>query len=152
MLDLNKEMAWVTFMNDGWETKWHIAKFNEEELNTISEWYYHDFKDENEKMYFLQEKFSIESILVTKGAKGALFLNSTSLYYQPAFNVKTVDTVGSGDAFLAAMIKGILESKSPQENLRYACLIGAFIASKKGANHSISTNELEKIIQSNTVK
>ena len=23
MLDLNKEMAWVTFMHDGWETKWH---------------------------------------------------------------------------------------------------------------------------------
>ena len=23
VLDLNKEMAWVTFMNDGWETKWH---------------------------------------------------------------------------------------------------------------------------------
>ena len=22
MLDLNKEMAWVTFMNDGWQTKW----------------------------------------------------------------------------------------------------------------------------------
>ena len=22
MLDLNKEMAWVTFMNNGWQTKW----------------------------------------------------------------------------------------------------------------------------------
>ena len=22
-LDLNKEMAWVTFLDDGWETKWH---------------------------------------------------------------------------------------------------------------------------------
>ena len=23
MIDLNKEMAWVTFLHDGWETKWH---------------------------------------------------------------------------------------------------------------------------------
>jgi len=23
VLDLNKEMAWVTFMEDGWQTKWH---------------------------------------------------------------------------------------------------------------------------------
>tara|TARA_R110000772_G_scaffold104070_3_gene205333 strand:+ start:419 stop:637 length:219 start_codon:yes stop_codon:yes gene_type:complete len=23
VLDLNREMAWVTFLNDGWETKWH---------------------------------------------------------------------------------------------------------------------------------
>lgn len=23
MIDLNKEMAWVTFMEDGWQTKWH---------------------------------------------------------------------------------------------------------------------------------
>jgi len=22
MIDLNKEMAWVTFLEDGWETKW----------------------------------------------------------------------------------------------------------------------------------
>jgi len=23
VLDLNKEMAWVTFLDNGWETKWH---------------------------------------------------------------------------------------------------------------------------------
>ena len=23
VLDLNREMAWVTFLHDGWETKWH---------------------------------------------------------------------------------------------------------------------------------
>ena len=23
ILELNKEMAWVTFLNDGWENKWH---------------------------------------------------------------------------------------------------------------------------------
>ena len=23
VLDLNKEMAWVTFLEDGWETKWY---------------------------------------------------------------------------------------------------------------------------------
>lgn len=23
MLDLNKEMAWVTFLHDGWQGKWH---------------------------------------------------------------------------------------------------------------------------------
>ena len=23
VLDLNKEMAWVTFLDDEWETKWH---------------------------------------------------------------------------------------------------------------------------------
>lgn len=23
VLDFNKEMAWVTFMEDGWQTKWH---------------------------------------------------------------------------------------------------------------------------------
>ena len=23
VLDLNREMAWVTFLRDGWETKWH---------------------------------------------------------------------------------------------------------------------------------
>ena len=26
IVDLSKEMAWVTFLHDGWETKWHAIK------------------------------------------------------------------------------------------------------------------------------
>jgi hypothetical protein len=28
VLDLNKEMAWVTFLNEGWETTWHPVTDN----------------------------------------------------------------------------------------------------------------------------
>jgi len=28
VLDLNQEMAWVTFLNEGWETVWHPVTDN----------------------------------------------------------------------------------------------------------------------------
>ena len=43
ILDLNQEMAWVTFLHDGWETKWHAVtdkegnhlEYNGEEIMDI---------------------------------------------------------------------------------------------------------------------
>ena len=42
MIDLNKEMAWVTFLHDGWETKWHPV------LDLLKNL---EFDDENIKLY-----------------------------------------------------------------------------------------------------
>lgn len=50
MLDLNKEMAWITFMDDGWQSKWFP-------ISTITgvqlEW-----TDSNHIMDLCREKFN----------------------------------------------------------------------------------------------
>ena len=46
------------------------------------------------------------------------------------------DTIGSGDAFTAALVSGLLSSATlsePQKLLTNACALGAFVASQAGA-------------------
>jgi len=56
VLDLNKEMAWVTFLGDGWETVWHPVtdvfgnhlEFDETTMDHCRA----QFNDPNNKVYF----------------------------------------------------------------------------------------------------
>lgn len=50
MIDLNSEMAWITFIDDGWETKWHPVFFNGSQM----EW------DSKEVMTLCRKRFNIE--------------------------------------------------------------------------------------------
>jgi len=59
VLDLNKEMAWVTFMDDGFETKWFpICTITGNQL----EW-----SDSNLIMNLCREKFNDKSDWVSFG-------------------------------------------------------------------------------------
>lgn len=51
----------------------------------------------------------------------------------PGFNVEVRDTVGSGDAFLASLLKGLLEGMPDDALLRRANAHGAFVAARDGA-------------------
>ena len=57
MLDLDKEMAWVTFMNDGWQTKWFpvlcpITGQQQEFDDTIMDHCRSQFNNEDNWVYF----------------------------------------------------------------------------------------------------
>jgi fructokinase len=86
--------------------------------------------------------------LVTLGSDGAWFNNGLTEGRVPAFNVEAVDTTGCGDAFLAALIAGLIETSAPPEELdeptlrrlvRFANGTSAFAASQKGAMTSLPT-------------
>jgi fructokinase len=62
------------------------------------------------------------------------------------------DTVGSGDAFLAAFLYKTREGASPEEQLRFANKLGAFIASKQGACPSYSLKEVMEMGATNPVE
>jgi fructokinase len=54
-----------------------------------------------------------------------------------------VDTVGSGDSFLAGLIAQLSAGSSPEKALEYACATGAFVASRQGAVPEYSTRDIE---------
>ena len=56
------------------------------------------------------------------------------------------DTVGAGDSFLATFIAGLLSHQPMQQVLVKACAIGAFVASKRGANPEYDQDEINKIM------
>ena len=51
----------------------------------------------------------------------------------PGFEVEVRDTVGSGDAFLAVLLSGLLEGRESAGILENANLIGAYVATQFGA-------------------
>jgi fructokinase len=73
-------------------------------------------------------------VCVTLGAKGAVYMGPFGLQRAISPKVKTVDSVGAGDAFLAAMVAGIVQGREDhQDFLMGCCRMGAYVASCEGA-------------------
>lgn len=78
-------------------------------------------------------------VCVTAGAQGAGWLCEGGWFWADAKPVEVSDTVGAGDAFLAALLHGLLSERlPPQRNLERACRLAEFVASKPGATPSYS--------------
>ena len=118
-----------------------IAKLNEAELKLITEWFT-TYENDEQAIAFLQQKFGIHIIIVTKGADGALFKVGNTLYSHEGYQVIVADTVGSGDSFLAGVIFQLLDHIPHEHILDFANKLGAFITTQKGACPIYNLNEV----------
>ncbi len=115
--------------------KANIVKMNDEELAIIAAWYAFDTSNETTLLQTLKEKFVLQCIIVTKGANGAMGLDEANHFHTcKGFEVTVKNTVGSGDAFLAGFLKHYLDGEKMDNALRFACAMGAFVATQEGAN------------------
>jgi fructokinase len=81
----------------------------------------------------LADRTGCPRICVTAGARGAGVLWDGRWYWHPGVRVRVVDTVGAGDAFLAAFLDALLRGRPVSEALKRACQLAAFVASRPGA-------------------
>ena len=82
----------------------------------------------------IAERFEIGRVCVTAGARGAGLLWDGAWHWENSKPVVVRDTVGSGDAFLAALLSAILHHTfSAEHALMQACRLGEFVASRDGA-------------------
>jgi len=125
-----------------------FIKLNEEELELISRDLGSKNKTLNDNIKFISIKTDTKMICVSKGEKGAVLYINGIYYSQDGFKVKVIDTVGSGDSFLAALLTGVLNKQPFDLVLKKACAIGALVASESGANPIIEENYLNKFIES----
>jgi ribokinase len=87
------------------------------------------------------------NIIVTLGEKGALIVNKDGAKHIPSFDVKVVDTTAAGDAFTGGLSVGLLNGKSLEDAVQYACACGALAVTRMGAQPSLSTKEeVEKFL------
>ncbi|WP_167856707.1 carbohydrate kinase family protein [Hymenobacter aquaticus] len=109
-----------------------LVKMNHHELQEIMGWFGAE-TDPGAAMQWLAERFGLQAVCVTCGADGALLWTGNHLYRAPGVRVEVKDTIGSGDSFLAALLKGWLRGQEPGECLRFACATGALVATHLGA-------------------
>ncbi|MEA4882060.1 MAG: ribokinase [Clostridia bacterium] len=87
-------------------------------------------------------------VVVTMGAEGAVYVGPEGKWHCPAFRVKSVDTTGAGDAFVAGFAASWLAKPDPWESLRYACAVGALATTTPGAQSpAISRGCVERLLQ-----
>lgn len=82
---------------------------------------------------------SLQLLAVTRGADGAVLFTRAYKVDIPGYPVRVVDTVGCGDAFMAALLAELLRRGVPsserdlREIGRFACAAGAVVAGVTGA-------------------
>jgi ribokinase len=80
------------------------------------------------------------AVVMTRGSAGAaLYRSGTEVAKAAAPIVSAIDTTAAGDAFVAALVVGLLERRSPASALQFACAAGAAAATIAGAQPSLPT-------------
>lgn len=122
-----------------------MVKMNDEELPILAG-YGGVSGTETGMMEFLRKRYRLDTLIVTRGAAGAIVLDKNGFWEHGGFRIQVEDTIGSGDAFLAAFLSTFLHGGPTADCLRLACAVGALVATKKGGTPDISTAEIDELL------
>ncbi len=81
----------------------------------------------------LSDRYGSQLVCITRGAGGAGLWAGGRWHDAAGIAADTADTVGAGDAFVAALLAGWLEGRAPAESLERANRLGAYVAARRGA-------------------
>ena len=109
------------------------VKLNDEELPIVSELCGLRAVTPREMLVELATAFDLRLAALTRGSRGSLLIAGTDESDSPAPPSNVVDTVGAGDAFTAALVRGFLKSLPLDAINRHANAVAAFVCSQRGA-------------------
>ena len=120
----------------------NILKLNESELQVLSRLLQMQ-GDEMTLLNDLSRRFNLEIIALTRGAKGSILFNRGTVSVHDGIKTDVVDTVGSGDAFAAALLSGILSGIELDTINGYANRLASYICSQQGATPRLPDDLLQ---------
>jgi len=82
---------------------------------------------------YVSERYGSRLVCITRGAGGAGLWTGGQWHDAAGIATHALDTVGAGDAFVAALLAGWLEGRAPAEILERANRLGAYVATRRGA-------------------
>ncbi len=130
-------------------SKSDFIKMSINEMATIAKWIDLTWFNEESASRAIADHFGLSGVCITRGEKGAALLIRGHFYENSGFQVQVADTVGAGDAFLAALIYGFIKHKTPEEALNLACAAGALVASKEGATPEYTFEKIQFLLTNN---
>jgi ribokinase len=78
-------------------------------------------------------------VLITLGAKGAIYCDTSNQWHCPAKTVQAVDTTAAGDAYLGALAAALAERRALADSLGFAAAAAAIAVTRLGAQPSLAT-------------
>ncbi len=111
----------------------NVVKLNETEIGSVRE--IADLSSESVAAFCRDgaDRFGWETVCVTLGERGCALWRAGEYVEAPGIPVKVADTVGSGDAFAAALLDGLARQARLTEIAEFANRVGAIVASRPGA-------------------
>src|SRR5882762_5883082 len=123
----------------------HVVKLNHEELPVVTKLCGFESPEEKSAAKWLQEKFHLRLVCVTRGARGSLMIGENEAIEDHAREAGAADTVGGGDAFAAALVHHCWRGASLAEMSEAANQWGSWVASQVGAMPVPDAARLEKL-------
>ena len=91
----------------------------------------------------------VPNAIITRGARGAVWVSPSSSGSVAAYRVSPVDTVAAGDAFCGGLAAALASGESLTEALRWASAAGALATTIAGAVPSLPTRDaVEQLLAS----
>jgi len=123
-----------------------IVKLNLEELSTIAAMLNLPAREDETIARQLLERFSLELIAVTRGGRGSLLVApAADAVEHPGFRVEVKDTIGAGDAFLAALVHFYLRRAPLPFISEAANRMGSWVATQAGATPATTPQMLSQM-------
>ncbi|HWR51263.1 MAG TPA: carbohydrate kinase [Bryobacteraceae bacterium] len=123
----------------------NVIKLNDAEAEQIAGMFFPPFRGFEALCRDLQSAYGAETICVTRGAAGCSVLHGKAYVEASGYAVKTVDSVGAGDAFGAAFMHGLSLGWSAARAANFANRLGALVAARAGAIPEWTAAELEAL-------
>lgn len=98
-------------------------------------------------------RMGVRTAIITCAGEGVVAVGETDRFRSNAFSVKYVDGTGSGDAFSAGFILGLLQGADTRRCVEIGSAMGASAVRQSGATTSVFTRpELDAFLQANRLE
>jgi len=130
-----------------------VIKLSDEEVE-----FFFGTKDYPSAIRLVRERYGAKLVFVTCGPRGAMTEAGGKIYDFRAYDVKTIDTTGSGDCFFAGALHCLLKFGKPADSLTpdetqymldFANASGSLASTKFGATSSLPTADEVELCMKN---
>ena len=126
-----------------------FLKVNLEELELINQLFKFNISDTQNLIFKILKQFDLKYICVTNGEIESMIYDGKNFEIAKSFQVDSIDNVGAGDNFLAALIDELFIKKNNlKSSLRIASAYGAITTTKNGAVPKINNYEVDSMLNS----
>jgi fructokinase len=123
-----------------------VLKLNDQELPAIGRLL--GFSDqEGEAIPALLSRYPLRLVAMTRAERGSSLYTTEGADHHDGFPADTVDTVGAGDAFAAALAIGLLRGEMLDRINQAANRLASFVCTRHGAMPPVPTDLLQRIWQ-----
>lgn len=108
----------------------------------------HEAGQPSQLAHALAADYELETLVLTRGDKGAVAWHDSVLHEQPAFAAETLDPIGTGDAFAGTFLGRRIQGDDITSALEYAAAAAALKRTLPGDVLTVTRERIESVIES----